>query len=179
MNFEGNWDELRTKYVRAGNPGQNVWNKVEKIKQNSTGAENFDNHSCIVSNHYDKMFYFWNEDWELGSISTQFWQCPNISQFPKVLNRLRTIYQVPLYLWWIQFLLKCCKVPRYHVQDYRINAFSKTLTKIFWMRPIVFKNLKRSIKFYLKLKVIHTSFLQILRCIKLVWFICLYYHNLS
>ena len=71
---------------------------MKEIKQNWTGAENFDNHFCVIFNQYDKSFYFLKEDWALGSISTQFWQFSNISKFPNVLSRLATTYQVPLYL---------------------------------------------------------------------------------
>ena len=28
-------------------------------------------------------------------------------------------YQEPLYLWWMETLLKCCEAPKYHVQDCR------------------------------------------------------------
>ena len=43
----------------------------KEIKQNWTGAENFDNCFCVISDCYYK-FCFWKEDLALGTIFTQF-----------------------------------------------------------------------------------------------------------
>ena len=32
------------------------------------------------------MFNFWEGDWELDYVSTQIWDFPNISLFPKILS---------------------------------------------------------------------------------------------
>ena len=76
--------------------------------------------------------YFWKEVYALlGSISIQFWFFPNIFLLPKIPSHSKFIYyvcyarnQVPLYLWWMETLQKCWKVPKHYVQDYRVTQFT-------------------------------------------------------
>ena len=76
--------------------------------------------------------YFWKEVYALlGSISIQFWFFPNIFLLPKIPSHSKFIYyvcyarnQVPLYLWWMETLQKCWKVPKHYVQDYRVTRFT-------------------------------------------------------
>ena len=78
-------------------------------------------------------FNFWKGDWTLGYVSTQIWDFPNISLFPKILS-LKSLsnswdnsyaklcymrYHALLYMWLIESLLKHCKVPKYCDQDWR------------------------------------------------------------
>ena len=92
--------------------------QIKEIKQNRTSSNDFDIWICVTFARY-----FLKGDWALSSVSTQFWDFPNISWFPKILslNRLASLkelvykvcctrYQVPLYLWSIKHILNYCIV---------------------------------------------------------------------
>ena len=65
------------------NPGQNIWNKVEKSSK--TGQEMFDIYFCIFFDCYCQSVIS-GGDWALGCDFIQIWDFPNISLFPKMLS---------------------------------------------------------------------------------------------
>ena len=103
-------------------------------------------------------FNFWKGDWALGYVSTQIWNFPTISLFPKILSFKLfcnswgnsdtkvccTRYHILFYLWLIGSGLKHCKVPnimtkivwKFSFCSHHFQWWFKFLEKVF----ICFKN---------------------------------------
>ena len=58
----------------------------KEIQQNWIRLKNFDIWSCMIFGCCDQRFFFWKGDWTLDTVSIQFWDFPNIFQFPKLLS---------------------------------------------------------------------------------------------
>ena len=60
MKFEGDWAELWANIFFSDNPGQNIWNKIEKSNKIAQGSF-FSFFGQLLP-----MFNFWKGDWALG-----------------------------------------------------------------------------------------------------------------
>ena len=92
--------------------GKNIWNKIEKKSLISTLAVFWLLLPKFITGR------------EIGHVSTQIWDFPDISLFIKTLSLRQLVYQVcytrnhvPFYLWLIGSVLKHCKVQKYYDQD--------------------------------------------------------------
>ena len=73
------------------NPGQKIWNK--KKKRNPIKLDRTRKVWYLLLRVFCLLlpkFNFWNGDWALGYVSTQIWDFPNISLFPKILLSLKS-----------------------------------------------------------------------------------------
>ena len=115
------------------NTVQNILKNIKKSSKNSQDQKLF----LFVFVYYLSArvkIFFHNGEWTLDWVLMQFWYYPIISIFPKIL-RLKsfwklvkqlvyqvcyTRYQVPLYLLWMESVLKLCKIPKYYEQHGKI-----------------------------------------------------------
>ena len=94
---------------RSCNPQQNIWNKLEGSRKTGQDEKSLLSICACFLTAIDK-FNFWKGDWALGYVSTQIWDFPNISLFPKILKSFGNSWG-NLYKWFpiigITFLFTC------------------------------------------------------------------------
>ena len=118
------------------NPGQNIWNKIDKSSKTGQDKKSLTPLSRVFWLLLPK-FNFWKGDWALGYVSTQIWDFPNIFLFPKILSlksfgnswgssytKFAILDITFRFTCLIGSVLKHCKVPQYYDQDcsYRTAA---------------------------------------------------------
>ena len=76
-----------TKTVSPGscNPEQDIWNIIDKSRKTGQDKKSLISICACFLTAIAK-FSFWKGDWALGYVSTQIWNFPNISLFPKILK---------------------------------------------------------------------------------------------
>ena len=120
----------KTASHRSCSPEQNICNKIEKSRKTGQDKKSLISiFACFLT--AIAKFNFWKGDQALSYVSTQIWDFPNISLFPKILKSkvvrqlvrqlvqivCYTRYHVSFYLWLIISVLQHCKVPKNYDQD--------------------------------------------------------------
>ena len=88
LKFRWDWTELRPKLLLWVNPGQNIWNEIQKSSKTEKVKTFWYTliYCCVVVGLVLPTFNFWKGDWALGYVSTQLWDFTDISLFPKILT---------------------------------------------------------------------------------------------
>ena len=122
--------ELLFASVANCNDSKNIWDKLLFLYEIITYYEKssisvFQEYLLVLTK-----FLFQEEEWTLSNNSIKFWNFPNISQFPKILNVesfATGIYQFItnnhflFYLWWKENLLNYQKVWKHYENDFLQN----------------------------------------------------------
>ena len=69
---------------------ENIWKYLLKSSKNEHNKKGYRYLLYRVFWLLLPKFNFWKGDWALGYVSTQIWDFPNISLFPKILSRSAT-----------------------------------------------------------------------------------------
>ena len=75
----------KTASPRSCNPAQKIWNKIEKSRKTGQNKKNLIS-ICTCFLTAIVKFNFSEGDWVPGYVTTQIWDFPNISLFPRILK---------------------------------------------------------------------------------------------